>query len=252
MGALKSSVKNLLLLLFRKTHAFNCRSKQPHSVRLPSVSREFLSEQQYLYGQEKSVQYFCINLLWGKKLYQPLRFVLTVIDGKESILVSTDLTLAPARIISLYGRRFKIECSFRELKQVTAGFSYHFWSKTMPKLQKFKSNDENRSVLENVSDPRQRQLIVSTVKAIEGFVQLSLIALGLLQLIGLKFNEAINRSVRRYMRTVSNTTPSERTVADYLRKNIFLLFRFFPKMALTSIINSRQLPPDDFCNHNSA
>jgi hypothetical protein len=203
-------------------------------------SAKFTATQMNLYGNEKEVRYFCIDLLWGKGLYQPLRFVLTVIDGVKAILVSTDLTLTPEQITSLYCRRFKIECSFRELKQVVAGFSYHFWSKAMPKLKKFKSNDVNQTNLENVTNPNHRKLICSTVKAIECFVQISVIALGLLQLIGLTFHKTINQAGGRFMRTVSNKTPSERTVADYLRKNIYMLFRFFPNFILTSIIHDRQ------------
>jgi hypothetical protein len=194
-----------------------------------------------LYGKDQLVRFFSIDLLWGKGLYQPLRFVLTVFaDGTKSILVSTDLTLDPIQVIRLYCRRFKIECAFRELKQVVAGFSYHFWSKVMPKLQKFKSNDTNNENLENVTDPKQRKLIKSTVNAIEGYVQISVMALGLLQLISLLFGQEINRGAGRFMRTVSCEVPSERTVADFMRKNIYMLFRFFPDMLLTSIIRARQ------------
>jgi len=206
-----------------------------------------------LYGKEQSVKFFCIDLLWGKGLYQPLRFVLTVFaDGTKSILVSTDLTLSPEQVIGLYCRRFKIECAFRELKQVVAGFSYHFWSIAMPKLQKFKSNDANQANLENVSDPNQRRLIRSAINAIEGYVMVSVIALGLLQLIGLLFWDEINHGCGRFMRTVSNVIPSERTVADFMRKNIFMLFRFSANMALTSIIRERQAEHFDTDYHEVA
>ena len=202
---------------------------------------KFSSAEMNPYGRNQVVRFFCVNLLWGRGLYRSLRLVLTVFDdGTKSILVSTDLTLSPESVIKLYCRRFKIECAFRELKQVVAGFSYHFWSKTMPKLQKFKSNDENQANLENVSDPNHRKLIRSAVDAIECYVQMSIIALGLLQLIGLLFGNEIKRGGGRFMRTVSNDVPSERTVADFMRKNIYMLFRFFPDMALTSIIRKHQ------------
>jgi hypothetical protein len=204
-------------------------------------SAAFTACELILYGKNQEVRFYSIDLLWGKGLYQPLRFVLTVFaDGTKSILVSTDLTLDPKRIISLYCYRFKIECAFRELKQVVAGFSYHFWSKAMPKLQKFKNNETNHENLKNVADPRKRDLIKSTVNAIEGYVQICVIALGLLQLIGLLFGQEINHGSKRFMRTVSSSVPSERTVADFMRKNIYALFRFFPEMTLTTIIRERQ------------
>jgi hypothetical protein len=33
--------------------------------------------------------------------------------------------------------RFKIESTFREMKQVIGAFSYHFWSKSTPKLNQY-------------------------------------------------------------------------------------------------------------------
>ena len=43
-----------------------------------------------------------MDLLWGQKLYQKLRFVLVEYDGQRSILVSTDLTPTAVQIIEIY------------------------------------------------------------------------------------------------------------------------------------------------------
>ncbi|WP_347490226.1 hypothetical protein ABDB91_03350 [Desulfoscipio sp. XC116] len=67
-------------------------------------------------------------------MYQKLCFVLVRMGNKLSILMSTDLALAAVNIICLYSYRFKIECTFREMKQVIGVFGYSFWSKSMPKL----------------------------------------------------------------------------------------------------------------------
>ena len=61
-----------------------------------------------IYGRNQSVRYKCMDLLWGQKLYQKLRFVLVEYDVQRSILVSTDLTLTAVQIIELYSRRFCI------------------------------------------------------------------------------------------------------------------------------------------------
>jgi preprotein translocase subunit SecG len=122
----------------------------------------------------------------------------------------------------------------------------------MPKLQKYKSNELNHENLKNVAEPEKRSLIESAVKAVEGYVQLSVIALGLLQVSGLRFGSDINGNSSRFMRTVSNEVPSERTVADFMRKNIYLLFRFFPNMLLTLIIRNQQPSSFDYDFDNAA
>ena len=206
---------------------------------------EFITEAVYAYGKLQKASYYSIDLLWGKTLYQKLRFVLTILDGKKSILVSTCLDLSPVQVIELYCCRFKIECSFRELKQVVAGFSYRFWSKHMTKLSKYKSNGYNRDKLKAITDEIAQDNINATVRAINGFVMLSVIALGLLQIISIKFADCFTGNSIRFMRTKSNIIPSEATVADYLRKNIYRLFRFFPDLAITAIIKDRQSVPDE-------
>ena len=103
------------------------------------------------------MSYLCMDLLWGDGLYQPLRFVLVKFKNIDTILVCTDLTFTPEQIIRLYGHRFKIEVSFRALKQTIAGFFYHFWTKYMPRLNRFsKKNDPNP--IENISDKKSKKL----------------------------------------------------------------------------------------------
>lgn len=79
-----------------------------------------------LYGKKESVCYHYVDLLWGQKLYQELCFVLVEMDEVQSILAITSLELEPLSIIWLYSYRFQIKCTFRELKQQTGAFCYHF------------------------------------------------------------------------------------------------------------------------------
>ncbi|MFB5763952.1 hypothetical protein [Paenibacillus medicaginis] len=95
-----------------------------------------------LYGKEEIVSFLCLDLLWGQGLYQELRFVLVRHGDRLSILVSTDLALEATEIIALYGYRFKIECTFREMKQVIGAFGYRFWSASMPKLNRYRRKGE--------------------------------------------------------------------------------------------------------------
>lgn len=192
-----------------------------------------------LYGKEETVQFLCLDLLWGQGLYQELRFVLVVHQGRCSILVSTDLTLAATDIICLYGYRFKIECMFREMKQVIGAFGYRFWSKSMPKLNRFLKKEEAHP-LEAVQDEQERCRIEQTIRAIEGFVMCQCIAMGLLQLISLRFSGRTPGLFFRYLRTPSHAVVSEATVAAYLRKSIFRLFAQNPQLSITKIIKSKQ------------
>ena len=174
------------------------------------------------------------------------------LDGAQSILVSTDLTLTPIEIIELYCLRFKIECSFRELKQVVAGFGYRFWSKYMPKLSRFKPNDYHLEQQEKIEDESARYCIWNTVNAIECFALMSCISLGLLQIISIVFTDVFTSKAMRFMRTYSNTVPSEATVVDYMQKTIYQLFRFYPDLPITDIIKTRQAVPDDIDTEISA
>jgi len=204
-----------------------------------TMSSSFTTTIALMYGKKEEISYYCEDLLWGDGWYQNLRFVLVWYEGKKSILVSTDLTLTPVEIIELYCHRFKIECAFRELKQVIAGFSYQFWSKYMPKLNRYKPNDFHQEKLTSIVDKSERAAIRKTVKAIECFTLLGCIALGLLQMISLLFSDSITGKAVRFMRTPSKAIPSEATVADFMRKTIYQLFHFFPHLAITQIINSK-------------
>lgn len=155
-----------------------------------------------LYGQEETVQFLCLDLLWGQGLYQELRFVLVVHEGSYSILVSMDLTLPATDIIRLYGYLFKIESMFREMKQVTHTFGYRFWSKSMPKLNRFLKKKEAHP-LETITNEHDRQRIQKTFQAIEGFVMCQCIAMGLLQLVALRFSGRTSGLFFRYLRTPS-------------------------------------------------
>jgi hypothetical protein len=105
---------------------------------------KFIKAEIQLYGKEEKIEYLCMDLLWGIKIYHPLRFVLVKSGERESILVCADLSFSADQIIHLYSYRFKIEVTFRALKQLLNGFGYHFWSKYMPKLDRF-SKEEHRS-----------------------------------------------------------------------------------------------------------
>ena len=203
-----------------------------------TCKNDFVSRTTKLYGKEETVSYLCRDLLWGKKLYQKLRFVLVVNGDSKSIFVSTDLSLSPEQIIRLYGYRFKVECCFREFKQVIAGFAYRFWTTSMPKLNRYAKSGAD--LLEGISCACDKSNIALTYKAIHGFVMISCIALGMLQICSLRFGEQINGSNFRWLRTRTNLVPSEATTAHFMSKSIFSMFALRSDLAIIRFIRKRQ------------
>jgi hypothetical protein len=110
---------------------------------------------------------------------------------------------------------------FDMLKNLICGFSYHFWSKLMPRhSRRPKSNKDLKQPSENALTK-----VNSCWEAYERFVMLAAIALGLLQLIAVKYPNDIWNHFDTYLRGRSRQLPSERTVkyvmARLLIRNLF-------------------------------
>lgn len=204
-----------------------------------SHAERFCQAEVELYGKKESIRYYSIDLLWGQKLYQELRFVLVEMDGVQSILASTSLELEPLSIIRLYSYRFRIECTFRELKQQIGAFCYHFWSKHMPKLNHYQKKGE-MSPLERVDDEKSRKKVLEAVRAIEMHMALSCIAMGILQGLSICFIGEATHGQLRYQRTPCRGRVSEANIMDYLRKHFFHLLGKQPELRITQIIQEQQ------------
>lgn len=194
-----------------------------------------------MYGTEKEVCFLSRTYLWGQKLYQPLKFVLVEYEKTQTILVCTDLSMCAEDIIRAYAHRFKIEAMFRELKQCFGGFSYHFWSKAVPKLDRY-HRKATADPLEQVKNGQERRRVLKTLKAIEGYVLFSSIAMGITQMLCLKYEGKIQVSDFRYLRTPSHRVMSEASMMEYLRRDLFRFMARQEELTITKIISSRQVP----------
>ena len=216
------------------------RPKKGESIKIKEMFEtkkgNFTFAQVFMYGKMQDVEYYCIDLLWGLKLYQKVRIVLINYNGIRSILVCTSLELSALQIIQQYSYRFKIEIGFKELKHTLGAFAYHFWSKSMPKLNRF-FKDINTTA---ITEPSVKHKIVETLKAIEGYICIAIICMGLLQILSLKFSKELNTSSFRWLRTKTNSIVSEATVAYFFQKNIFRIMVQYSHLNIMQIIKSKQ------------
>lgn len=196
---------------------------------------DFVTATVSMYGEEQEVEYLCLDLLWGLKLYKKLRFVLVKSARGQAILVSTDLELSPELIIEAYAHRFKIETTFRAFKQSIGGFCYHFWTKAQNKLNRYKKKNEP-DALAQVTDEKLRNRILMTVEATERFVFFSCIAMGLVQMMALDPFISEEARKHRYLRTWTQGKVSEASILSYLSRNFYRLLLIHPDSALSRII----------------
>ena len=202
---------------------------------------EFTKETVKIRGKGTIVEILSEDLLWGKGLYQKLRFVLVREGESRFILCSTNLSLAPVDIVRLYFLRFRVENAFRELKQQIGAFSYHFWSKSMPRLNRF-SKKTDPLPLESVTSHKDRERIVKTVRATELYALISSIAMGILQILSIEFDAPTLRAQLRYQRTPAGERISEANLMCYLRQRIFVFMALHPDNSITRLIQSVQKP----------
>jgi hypothetical protein len=217
--------------------------KRGESVKLldlfVAAKEQFHSAEAKIYGESENIRYHSLDLLWGQGFYKMLRFVLVEYNSSRTILVSTNLALNPLDIIQLYGKRFGIEVMFREMKQVVSAFGYRFWSKYMPKLNRFKKKSDPNPI-DQITNPVAQERIKLAVKAIEGFVFCAAVVTGLLQMISLRFSGTDELTNLRFLRTYRSSIVSEATIADFLRKNLLFLLQRHPDLSITKIISAKQ------------
>jgi hypothetical protein len=194
----------------------------------------FQTIQADIYDKSETVRYLVLDLLW-KPVKGILRFVLVETSRGRIILMTSDLTLDPVTAIQLYCRRVTIETMFDTLKNTLGAMAYHFWSHYLSPASRRPKKKEDRE--QHSSNPAQTR---NTLSAIEKFVNVQLLVLGMLQLIAKKFPAQVKAKANCWLRTFSSNTPSEfvtRTaLSNILKNNLY----GFAKDLITQLIRQKQ------------
>ena len=187
------------------------------------------------YGETKRLEILCLDLVW-QAIREKLRFVLIKDDTSTFILICSDLSMSPEEIVELYAYRFKIEVTFKMVKHIIGGLYYHFWTKAWPENV---AKALTVADLEHMND-KSKQLIAGAMNAIEGFVNIALIATGLLQILALQHAERILRLHHWWMRTYPRDVPSEEMVKTVIQHEFYHNFRKFKHTAIYRIIQNKR------------
>ncbi len=167
----------------------------------------------------KKIEWLCQNLFWPPSKTM-IRFLWIKQGKKRYLLMTSDLELNPITFIQIYSLCGKIEVLFGALKNVIAGFGYRFWTKFSPKLKKKKvrKKDKTKEMTRALSEKSLRKM-AKAMEAMERFVTLSSIALGILQYLAIHFTDEIWEIHRKtsWLRTYSSSIPSEEVVKRVLQ-----------------------------------
>jgi hypothetical protein len=194
----------------------------------------FQTAEALVYGQRETIRYLALNLLW-KPTKGMLRFILVESSRGQIVLVSSDLQLDPVTAEELYCRRTTVETMFDTLKNTQGGMGYHFWSRYLHRASRRpKKNAEADHTSCNPARTR------NTLAAIEKFVNVQLLVVGMLQLIAKFYPEHVKAKARCWLRTVSANTPSEFVTRTAIANIIKAKLAGFGMDWITRLIRQKQ------------
>jgi hypothetical protein len=190
-------------------------AKYGRKIKLTDVftvyKREFIKARCSVYGKEEVISYKALNLLW-KPIKERVRFIFAITSRGPIVLMCSDLSIDSLSAIALYCSRVRIETLISVIKGLLGGFEYRFWSKRLPlHSRKPRKNAELKK-----PRPEHTETVRKAWEASERFVMLCCVALGLLQLLALKFGDGVWSRFHGFLRTRNRSTPSERTVRQVL------------------------------------
>ena len=176
------------------------------------INTYFQKSNAQFYRKVEEISITSLDLLW-KPTAGLIRFVLAITSRGPIVLMCSDLNQDPVMALELYFARIRIETMFDMLKNVMGVFRYRFWTKSLPRHSR---KPRKNKYLNPPIGIDQKRKVRHCFDAYERFVMIGSIALGLLQLISLKYQNSVWREFQGFLRTKSRSLPSERTVKSVI------------------------------------
>jgi DDE superfamily endonuclease len=215
--------------------------KYGNKIKLTDVfethKEQFASASCAVYGHVETVSYLALNLLW-KPIKAPLRFIFARTSRGPIVLMCSDLASDPLMALALYCARVRIETLFFMLKNVLGAFAYHFWSKRLPRH----SRKPKKNATLQTPPKEHLETVRRTWQACERFAMLGCVAVGLLQLVALKFHDQVWDGFSLFLRTRSRALPSERTVKTVLGQELIQNFHNVASLVTLPLMASGVVP----------
>ena len=173
-----------------------------------------------LYGTREKVLVRTIDLLSRGFFGMTLKYVFVIHpDRGRMIFLSTDLSLTAEEIIQTYSYRFKIEVAFKSAIYSVGVFLYRFWMLGMDKTSR-----GDKTIYLHKKSKEYRDRYFNKMRAYEIYVQLGLIAQGVMLYLSLFQTKAVWASFETWIRTIRpNVRPIEMVVGMSLR-NVLIYF----------------------------
>lgn len=128
-----------------------------------------------IYGRQEPVELMTADLLW-RPFGGYIRFIWAITSRGPIILMCSDLTAKPERVLALYCQRIRIEVMFDTLKNRLGAFHFHFWTRYLPKH----SRQPESNKLLKAPAPEHIDKVSACWQAMETFVFCASVAAGLL------------------------------------------------------------------------
>jgi len=194
----------------------------------------FETAEAMVYGKMEKVRYLILDLIW-KPVKGKLRFILIESSHGRIILMTSDMHMQMITALDLYCHRITVETLFDSLKNTLGGMAYHFWSKYLEPSSRRPIKNKDRNAKSTRPDKTE-----NTLSAIEKFVAVQMLVLGVLQLLACRFGQEIHKSARCWLRTPCGEIPSVFVTKNALSNIIRANLMTFGKDWITRIILHKQ------------